>query len=92
MATIKKSISVTEQQDAWIKSQIKMGRFGNESEVIRDLIRSRQAQERETPEEIEAIRAALRSAEESIREHGLSKKSVDEIWEEARRSHRISND
>ncbi|MFV1985156.1 MAG: type II toxin-antitoxin system ParD family antitoxin [Thiohalomonadales bacterium] len=39
---IKKSISVTDHQNDWIKTQIKTGHFGNESEVIRELIRERQ--------------------------------------------------
>ena len=80
MAMVKKSISVTEQQNAWIKAQIESGHFGTESEVVRELIRERQIRERETPEEIEAIRAALIEGEKS----GFSDRSVDEIWEEAR--------
>lgn len=84
MPMVKKSISVTEQQDGWIKAQIETGHFGNESEVVRDLIRERQMREQETPEEIAAIRAALIEGENS----GISSRSVDEIWEEARRRHR----
>jgi antitoxin ParD1/3/4 len=84
MPMVKKSISVTEQQDGWIKAQIKTGHFGNESEVIRDLICERQMREQETPEEIVAIRAALIEGENS----GISTRSVDEIWEEARLRHR----
>lgn len=80
MPMVKKSISVTDKQDDWIKAQIATGHFGNESEVVRELIRERQIREQETPAEIEAIRAALIKGEQS----GLSKKSVDEIWEEAR--------
>ena len=80
MAMVKKSISVTEQQNAWIKAQIESGHFGNESEVVRELIRERQIREQETPEEIAAIRAALTEGEKS----GFSDRSVDEIWEEAR--------
>ena len=60
MAMVKKSISVTDQQDRWIKAQIKSGHFGNESEVVRELIRERQIREQESPAEIEAIRAAPR--------------------------------
>jgi Arc/MetJ-type ribon-helix-helix transcriptional regulator len=41
MAMVKKSISVTDQQDQWIKAQIQSGHFGNESEVVRELIRER---------------------------------------------------
>lgn len=45
MGMVKKSISVTEQQNSWIKAQIQTGHFGNESEVIRELIRERQLRE-----------------------------------------------
>lgn len=84
MPMVKKSISVTDQQDSWIKSQIAGGHFGNESEVIRELIRERQMREQESQSEIEAIRAALIEGEQS----GFSKRSVDEIWEDARQRHR----
>ena len=65
MSMVKKSITVTEQQDHWIKAQIKMGHYGNESEVVRELIRERQLREQETAREIEVIRAKLIKAEES---------------------------
>ena len=42
MATVRKSITFTEQQDAWIKSQIESGHYTNDSEYIRDLIRKDQ--------------------------------------------------
>ena len=84
MPMVKKSISVTDQQDSWIKAQIKTGHYGNESEVVRELIRERQLREQETSAEIEAIRAALIEGEQS----GFSDRSIDEIWEEARQRHR----
>lgn len=87
MPMVKKSISVTDQQDNWIKAQIKTGHYGNESEVVRELIRERQLREQETPAEIEAIRAALIEGEES----GFSDRSVDEIWEDARQQHRAKH-
>lgn len=87
MGMVKKSISVTDQQDSWVKAQIKAGHFGNASEVIRELIRERQTREQETPAEIEAIRAALIEGEKS----GFSDLSVDEIWQEARQRHRSPN-
>ena len=55
MAMVKKSISVTDQQDRWIKAQIQSGHFGNESEVVRELIRERQIREQETQAEIEEM-------------------------------------
>jgi len=81
---VKKSISITDKQDRWIKAQIESGHYGNESEVVRELIRERQMREQETTAEIEAIRAALIEGEQS----GFSDSSVDEIWEEARKRHR----
>ena len=74
---IKKSISVTEKQDSWIKAQIESGHFGNESEVVRELIRERQIREQETPAEIAAIRAALIEGEKS----GISDLTPDEIMQ-----------
>lgn len=65
MGMVKKSISVTEQQGSWIKAQIRSGHFGNESEIIRELIRDRQMREQETPAQIEAVRAALIEGEQS---------------------------
>lgn len=84
---VKKSISVTVQQDTWIKSQIESGYFGNESEVIRELIRERQIKEQETPAEIEAIRQALIEGEKS----GVSNKSIEEIWEVARQNYKLKH-
>ena len=81
MGMVKKSISITEQQDNWIKAQIETGHFGNESEIIRELIRERKMRLQESPAQIEAIRAALIEGEQS----GFTDRSVDEIWEDARR-------
>lgn len=75
MAMVKKSITVTDQQDSWIKAQIKMGHYGNESEVVRELIRERQVREQEATREIEMIRAKLIQAEAS----GFTDQSPAEI-------------
>jgi len=78
MPMVKKSISVTDHQDNWIKAQITTGNFGNESEVVRELIRERQTKEQETPAQIEAIRAKLIQAEQS----GFTEQSAEEILKE----------
>ncbi len=78
MAMVKKSITVTDQQDSWIKAQIEMGHYGNESEVLRELIRERQLREQETSREIEVIRAKLIEAEAS----GFTDQSPAEILKE----------
>lgn len=61
MATVRKTISLTNQQDAWITAQVEAGRFTNDSELIRDLIR----REQERMAEIDNIRAALIDGEQS---------------------------
>jgi antitoxin ParD1/3/4 len=61
MGTTRKTITVTDQQDSWIKSQISAGAFTNDSEYIRDLIRRDQASQAD----IETIRAALIEGEQS---------------------------
>lgn len=61
MATVRKTITVTDQQDAWIKAQIDSGDFTNDSEYLRDLIRRDQAHKLE----IELIRRELIKGEES---------------------------
>lgn len=78
MAMVKKSITVTDQQDSWIKAQIEMGHYGNESEVLRELIRERQQREQESSREIELIRAKLIQAEKS----GFTEQSSTEILKE----------
>lgn len=61
MATVCKTITLTDKQDSWIKAQIEAGHYTNDSEYIRDLIR----REQERSAEIEALRAALIEGEAS---------------------------
>ena len=61
MATIRKTITVTEQQSEWIKARILVGGFTNDSEYIRDLIRRDQARH----DEIEWLRGELQKGEQS---------------------------
>ena len=61
MATIRKTITLTDQQDDWIKAQVEGGHYTNDSEYIRDLIR----REQERDAEIKVIRSALTKGEKS---------------------------
>ncbi|MFN3818991.1 type II toxin-antitoxin system ParD family antitoxin [Blastomonas sp.] len=61
MATVRKTITLTTQQDDWLAEQVAAGSYTNDSEAIRDLIR--QAQTRDL--EIESVRAALVEGEQS---------------------------
>lgn len=75
MATIRKTITFTKQQDAWIKEQVQKGDFTNDSEYIRDLVRRDQANSRRKI----ALDAALLEGMES----GASDKSISDIFREA---------
>ncbi len=61
MSTVRKTITLTDQQDRWIKSQIDAGHYTNDSEFIRDLIR----RDQERGAQVEAVRAALIAGENS---------------------------
>ena len=61
MGTVRKTITLTDKQDSWIKAQIDTGHYTNDSEYIRDLIR----REQERSAEIDAIRTALIEGEAS---------------------------
>ena len=75
MGTMRKTITVTEQQDQWIKAQIKAGEFTNDSEYIRDLIRRDQEQNWKN----RALKAAIQEGLNS----GVSSRTVEDIWREA---------
>ena len=79
MGTVRKTITLTEKQDAWIKAQIAAGEFTNDSEYIRDLVRRDQEQN--------ARYKALKAAVEEGLNSGVSEKTVGEIWAEAERRH-----
>lgn len=61
MTAVRKTITLTEQQDAWIESRIAAGHYTDDSEAIRDLIR----REQERSFESETIRQALIEGEQS---------------------------
>ena len=44
MATTRKTITLIDKQDKWIKAQISSGDYINESEYMRNLIRKDQAE------------------------------------------------
>ena len=75
MTTVRKTITLTSQQEAWVKAQIAAGRFTNDSEYIRDLIR----RDREENPSFYALQAAIEEGLES----GVSERTIPEIAEEA---------
>jgi antitoxin ParD1/3/4 len=83
MATIRKTITLSDTQDAWIKSQISRGLFANDSEYIRDLLRRDQTQQDQLAELKQSIAEGLES--------GLSDKSLKDVWGAAEARHNKLN-
>ena len=61
MGMTRRTITITEKQDAWINTKISAGDFADDSEYIRDLIRLDQARH----DEIAYIRGELIKGEQS---------------------------
>ena len=83
MGTTRKTITLTDQQDQWIKAQIAAGAYTNDSEYIRDLVRRDQEQNAK----FKALKAAIQEGLDS----GISDKTMKDIWEEAEQRHRAKN-
>jgi antitoxin ParD1/3/4 len=72
MATM--NVSLPDEMKEWVETQVQTGRYANVSDYIRDLIR----QEQEGVAELQAL------VDEGLNS-GISDKSLDEIFNEARR-------
>lgn len=74
MATM--NISLPDQMKDWVEAQTATGRYGNSSDVVRDLIRREQVR-------AEKIANMDRLVEEGLAS-GISTQTVEEIFAEAR--------
>ena len=83
MGTVRKTITLTEKQDEWVKAQIANGDYTNDSEYFRDLVRRHQEQEARLRKLKEAIQEGLNS--------GVSEKTVGELWAEAEARYKKRN-
>jgi len=83
MATKRKTITLSEQQDAWVKARIDSGDYTNDSEYFRDLIRRDQEQS--------AKLLALKQAIQEGLDSGISDRAMSDIWEEVERRHRAGH-
>ena len=80
MGTVRKTITLTDQQGRWVKQQIEAGEYTNDSEYIRALIRQDQ--------EHNAKFLALKQAVQDGLDSGASDKTVADIWAEAEARHK----
>jgi len=83
MAMTRKTITITDQMDDWVKGQVESGKYGNDSEYFRDLIRKDQSKK----DNLETLRNLLVEGEQS----GSSNLSVTDIWDEAEERHLAAN-
>lgn len=72
--TIRKTITLTDKQDEWIKAQIASGDYTNDSEYLRDLIR----RDQERSAKLQALKQAISEGLES----GETEKTVPRIMKE----------
>ena len=75
MGTVRKTITLTDKQDEWVKAQIARGDYTNDSEYFRDLVRRHQ----ERSMRLDALRETVREGLES----GVSDRSVGDVWAQA---------
>jgi len=75
MTMQRKTITITDQMESWVKSQVESGKYGNDSEYFRDLVRRDQARKDAETQ----LHYLLKEAESS----GFSELSAQEIWAEA---------
>lgn len=80
MAIVRKTITVTDKQDEWIKSQIENGDFTNESEYIRALLRREQGNN----ENFLRLRAEIQKGLDS----SISERTIDEIFEAGKKRYK----
>jgi antitoxin ParD1/3/4 len=75
MSMQRKTITITDQMENWVKAQVDSGKYGNDSEYFRDLVR----RDQERREAETRLRYLLDDAEST----GVSVRSPQEIWDEA---------
>jgi antitoxin ParD1/3/4 len=77
MATM--NVSLPDPMKAWVVAQAQTGRYANASDYVRDLIR----RDQERAAAIEELNVLIQEGIDS----GISERTIEEIWEEARKQH-----
>jgi antitoxin ParD1/3/4 len=54
MAMLRKTITIPDAMDGWVKAQIESGRYGNDSKYFRDLIR-RDQEKRQAEQDLRVL-------------------------------------
>ena len=80
MTSVKKSITVTQHQEAFIQAQLATGHYATDSEVIRDALREKEMR----LAELDSLRAKLIASENS----GLSLLSPEDVRQSVKSARR----
>ena len=72
MSMQRKTITITDQMESWVKAQVNSGKYGNDSEYFRDLIR-RDQDRREAETQLRSMLDEAKASSKSDRIH-------QEIW------------
>ena len=83
MPVSEKNLTRTEMLDGIIGSKINTKQNSCDTKDLGKQTQINHYDAKETPEEVEAIRLAIKEGEESIKREGYSKRSVDEIFDSA---------
>jgi len=78
---LRKTITITTEQESWVKTQINSGQYGNDSEYIRDLIRS----DKNYKDRVAFLQSALIEGENS----GVSQLNMADILVDAKKRHNV---
>lgn len=83
MSAVRKTITLSADQAAWIKTQVSGGMFTNDSEYLRALVN----RDRENRDDDAQLRRAIAEGLES----GVSERSLNDVWAEGERRAQHSN-
>ncbi len=78
MSIVKKSITITSEQNSWLENQLKTGNYASDSEIIREALREKS----ERAKDVELIRNKLMASEKS----GFSTRSPKDIMKDTKKS------
>lgn len=79
MPMMRKTITIPDAMEDWVKAQVESGRYANDSEYFRDLIRRDQ-------DRLGAVSSLREMIDEGVAS-GVSDKSLDQVWQEAEAAH-----
>jgi antitoxin ParD1/3/4 len=79
MVMMRKTITIPDVMDEWVKAQIESGRYGNDSEYFRDLIRRDQDKRQAEQNLLSLIEEGLDSGVSASSVHDIMKRVEDRL-------------